>query len=44
MHARNGAKDIYLLWNFPQDLHTAEQVAAPQHEAPKVISYPLVSK
>jgi hypothetical protein len=32
-----------LLWNLPQALHTAEQVAAPQHEAPKVISYKQVS-
>ena len=28
-----------LLWNFPQALHTAEHVAAPQHEAPKVTSW-----
>lgn len=27
-----------LLWNFPQALHTAEQVAAPQHEAANVTS------
>ena len=44
MHPRNGLRDKYLLWNFAQELHTAEQVAAPQHEAPKVISYKLVSK
>lgn len=38
MHRRNGPTDIYLLWNFPQERQTAEQVAAPQHEAPKVVS------
>ena len=34
-------RDLYLLWNLPQALHTAEQVAAPQHDAPSVINYIL---
>jgi hypothetical protein len=29
----------HLFWNLPHALHTAEQVAAPQHEPPRVISY-----
>lgn len=32
----------YLLWNFPHALHTAEHVAAPQHEAAKVTSEPML--
>ena len=31
-----------LLWNFPHALHTAEQVAAPQHDAPNVTSEPTL--
>ena len=34
----NVSKGSHLLWNFPQALHTAEHVAAPQHDAPNVIS------
>lgn len=34
---------MYLLLNFPQALHSAEHVAAPQQEAPIVISYQIVS-
>ena len=33
-----GSMDIHLLWNTPQELQTAEQVAAPQHDAPKVVN------
>lgn len=32
------ATNIHLFWNFPQALHTAEQVAAPQHEVATVTS------
>ena len=28
--------DMYLFWNFPHALHTAEQVAAPQQDPPTV--------
>ena len=34
---------IHLLLNFPHILHSAEQVAAPQQEAPIVISCQVVS-
>lgn len=34
----------YLFWNFPHALQTAEQVAAPQHEPPRVMSYSQVKQ
>jgi hypothetical protein len=34
----------YLFWNFPHALQTAEQVAAPQHEPPRVMSYSQVEQ